>query len=161
MGYTMNLSLADAAKLAGVSKSALFKAMKRGVFSGVRDEVTGEWRVNVSELQRVYALKSPAPLTADKPETTHIPSVNDSAVLSARLLTLEQTLDQVKNERDDLRRRLDAESEERRRLTLALTDQRPSAELSAPIPRVPWILYVIGLSTAVAAGVGVWIAIKG
>ena len=156
----MNLSLADAAKLAGVSKSALFKAMKRGVFSGVRDEVTGEWRVNVSELQRVYPLKDPSSLTADDVETPHVPSVPESAILSERLRSLEETLDQVKGERDDLRRRLDAESEERRRLTLALTDQRTNADVSPPVQRTPWILYVIGLATLIAAGVAVFFALN-
>ena len=33
-----------------------------------------------------------------------------------------------KDERDDLRRRLDAEAEERRRIAALLTDQRPSAQ---------------------------------
>lgn len=156
----MNLSLADAAKLAGVTKSALFKAMRRGVFTASKDEVTGEWRVNISELERVYPLKDPSSLTAPSVVADHVPSVNESSVLSERVRALEETLDQVKGERDDLRRRLDSESEERRRLTMALTDQRPIAETSAPGPRVPWILYVIGLSTLVAAGVGVYLAIR-
>jgi hypothetical protein len=38
----------------------------------------------------------------------------------------------LKDERDDLRRRLDAEAEERRRVTALLTDQRPAA------PRRRW-----------------------
>lgn len=157
----MYLSLADAAKLAGVSKSALFKSMKRGVFSGVRDEVSGEWRINISELQRVYTLKDPATLTEDPPQKGDVPSVPESAVLSERLRALEETLNQIKSERDDLRRRLDAESDERRRLTLALTGPQPTVEASAPGQRVPLILYVIALATLVAAGVGVWIAVKG
>lgn len=157
----MNLSLADAAKLAGVSKSALFKAMKRGVFSGVRDEVTGEWRVNIGELQRVYPLKDPSTLTSETPDLTHVQTVPESTILVERVRALEETLDQVKGERDDLRRRLDSESEERRRLTLALTAPQPNADLSAPVPRTPWILYVIGLATLVAAGVGVFLVTKG
>lgn len=157
----MYLSLADAAKLAGVSKSALFKSMKRGVFSGVRDEVSGEWRINISELQRVYTLKDPATLTEEPQKKEDVPSVPESAILSERLRALEMTLDQMKSERDDLRRRLDAESDERRRLTLALTGPQPTVETSAPGQRVPWILYVIALATLVAAGVGVWIAVKG
>ena len=151
----MDLSLSDASKLAGVSKSALFKAMKRGVFSGFRDEVTGEWRVNITELQRVYALKDVSVLTEEPPQNDRVPSIPDSAIVSERIRALEDTLDQVKSERDDLRRRLDSETEERRRLTLMLTDQRPSTEVSAPVQRTPWILYVIGTSTLIAAIVAV------
>lgn len=157
----MNLSLADASRLAGVSKSALFKAMKRGVFSGVRDDVTGEWRVNIAELQRVYPLKDPSTLTDEVPQNVHVPTVNESAILSERVRSLEETLDQVKGERDDLRRRLDSESEERRRLVLALTAPQPTADLSAPSQRTPWIWYLIGVCAVIATGLGVYLILHG
>jgi len=47
-----------------------------------------------------------------------------TAVLQAQLEGLSGELEQVKSERDDLRRRLDSEAEERRKLTALLTDQR-------------------------------------
>jgi hypothetical protein len=156
----MYLSLAEASKLTGVSKSGLFKSMKRGVFSGVRDEVSGEWRVHVAELQRVYAVKSPETLTVETPIPDHVPARPESAVLAERLRGMEERIEQLTDERNDLRRRLDEESSERRRLTLALTGPRTSAEMSAPVQRVPWTVYLIGLSAVIAAGVAVFLAIR-
>ena len=54
--------------------------------------------------------------------------------MQAQLEGMQGELEQVKGERDDLRRRLDAEGEERRKLTALLTDQRekPTAEPEQP-----------------------------
>jgi cytochrome c-type biogenesis protein CcmH/NrfG len=152
----MLLPLSDAAKLAGISKSALFKAVKRGALSGVRDEVTGEWRIEISELQRVYTLKSAEPLTAEASEAPHSPARNRSDLSSAERQHYEARISALESERDYLRQSLQTESEERRQITRLLTQAQPSAELSEPSPRTPWILYVIALSTVTAAGVGVW-----
>ena len=146
----MNLSLSEAAKLAGVSKSALFKAMKRGVFSGIRDEVSGEWRVNITELQRVYSLKDPSSMTSEASQTDHVPTVNESAILSERVRALEESITQLKDERDYLRVRLDAESEERKRLTLVLTGTRTNADLSATPQRIPWMWIILAILLASA-----------
>ena len=39
-------------------------------------------------------------------------------------MRLREQIEMLRDERDDLRRRLDTEAEERRRLTLIVTDQR-------------------------------------
>lgn len=152
----MQLSLADAAKLAGVSKSALFKAMKRGTVSGIRDEVSDEWRIEISELQRVYTLKPVETLTADKPEEPRSPARNVPSDFSAERQHFESRISALESERDYLRQALQTESEERRQITRLLTQAQPSAESSASRQRTPWILYVIAFSTVTAAGVAVW-----
>jgi hypothetical protein len=152
----MLLPLSDAAKLAGVSKSALFKAVKRGTVSGIRDDVSDEWRIEISELQRVYTLKPVETLTAEASEIPHSPARNRSDLSSAERQHYEARISALESERDYLRQALQTESEERRQITRLLTQPQPSADLSAPRPRTPWILYVIALSTVTAAGVGVW-----
>jgi chromosome segregation ATPase len=53
---------------------------------------------------------------------------DETHVLQAEVDGLREQLALLKDERDDLRRRLDSEAEERRRLTALLTDQRPAAQ---------------------------------
>jgi hypothetical protein len=90
----------------------------------------------------------------DKPLT-------DSAVLAERVRSLEIILDQVKSERDHLRQVLQAESEERKRLTLALTAPQPTADLSTDKPRTPrtsplvWLLWCLVIVGAALAGLAI------
>ncbi len=53
--------------------------------------------------------------------------------LQVEIEGLRQQIALLRDERDDLRRRLDAEAEERRRLTLLLTDQRSA--VSVPVAK--------------------------
>ena len=64
--------------------------------------------------------------TLKQDETPRAPDV-----LQVEIEGLRQQIALLRDERDDLRRRLDAEAEERRRLTLLLTDQR--AAISVPV----------------------------
>jgi hypothetical protein len=54
--------------------------------------------------------------------------------LEARLTAAERLLAEREGTIDDLRRRLDDEAQERRRLTALLTDQTPKPEPLPPIP---------------------------
>jgi hypothetical protein len=124
----MMLTLAETSERSGISRSGLLKAIKRGTLSAVRDEVRGQWRIDSSELFRVYAPKSaPVPV----PE---IPAGSASAaVLEERVRSLEKLVQVLEDERNDLRRRLDTEAEERRRLTHLLTHQ-PEPEKAVETP---------------------------
>lgn len=51
----MMLSLQEAADLARVNKSTLFRALKAGKISGTRDE-HGQWRIDPAEVSRVYTI---------------------------------------------------------------------------------------------------------
>lgn len=152
----MQISLAEAAKLAGVSKSALFKAVKRGAVSGVRDDVSGEWRIEISELERVYPLKSASAVTGDEADSGRGPAHIVTGDWGVERQHFESRIAALESERDYLRQALQTESEERRQLVRLVTAPQPNAESSAIRQRTPWILYVIGISTLTAAAVAVW-----
>lgn len=152
----MGLSLADAAKLAGISKSTLFKALKRGALSGVRDPVTSEWRVEISELERVYPLQSPVNDAAESPGNSHSTARIVPAEFSAERQHYERLISSLESERDYLRQALQTEQGERQRLMLLLTPPHPNAESAAPRQRVPWPLYLIAASTFIGACIAVW-----
>lgn len=152
----MQISLAEAAKLAGVSKSALFKAVKRGAVSGVRDDVSGEWRIEISELERAYPLKSASAVTSDDVDSASSPAHIVTGDWSVERQHFESRIASLESERDFLRQALQTESEERRQLVRLVTAPQPNAESSAIRQRTPWILYVIGISTLTAAAVAVW-----
>jgi hypothetical protein len=47
-------SLAQAAAAVGRNRSSVLRAIKAGKISAVRDEATGEWRIQPAELHRLY-----------------------------------------------------------------------------------------------------------
>ena len=130
--------------------------MKRGTVSGVRDDASGEWRIEVSELERVYPLKSAETLNVDKSTSPHSPARNVPSDWNAERHYLMARIADLESERDYMRQAYQAEAEERRQITLHLAKSQPNAETSPLPPRTPWILYVIGLSTLVGAVVTVW-----
>ena len=132
------LTLNQAAREAGRSKATLLKAIRGGRLSAPKDEL-GRYQIDPAELFRVY------PPTGRRPDaetaTDPMPPTTETALLRQKVELLERIIRGIENERDDLRRRLDTESEARenaaaeiRRLTLMLTHQ-PKPELEAqPIP---------------------------
>ena len=126
----MVLSLGQAAVAVGVSKPTIQRAIKNGKLSASRNE-DGSYSIDESELARVYPdqwRNRHVTATLKQYET---PRTLD--VLQAEIEGLRQQVAMLRDERDDLRRRLDAEAEERRRLTRLLTDQR--AVVSAPVEK--------------------------
>jgi hypothetical protein len=121
----MTYTLTEASKATGKSKSTLLRAIQSSKISATKDEVSGDWRVEPAEVHRLYpAIMHDAPNGA---ETTH----HGMASLIKELRTqLEASAQRIADKDDtisDLRRRLDAEGEERRKLTAILTDQRAKA----------------------------------
>jgi hypothetical protein len=135
----MKLTLGAAAKETDVTKSAISKAIKSGRISATKNEL-GEYEIEPSELFRVYqpkAVNSQLNISSAQQET-----LNKDVGLQGVLDALRELLEQVKNERDDLRRRLDNEEEDRRqtaaevrRLTLLITHQ---PETEAKQKKRPW-----------------------
>jgi excisionase family DNA binding protein len=122
MGY----SLGEAAKELGVSKPTVQRAIKSGRLSATRHD-DGSYDIDPAELRRAFPAvtrNSNVPQTLKRDETP-----GDAHVLQAEVDGLREQVALLKDDRDDLRRRLDAEAEERRRVTALLTDQR-----SAPQP---------------------------
>lgn len=110
-------TLGSAAKLTGKSKSTLLRAIKSGRVSGARDG-SGNYQIETSELLRVFpATFHDAPVDAPRSSQTQDAQRRELEALRAIAEERQRTI-------DDLRQRLDAESEERRKLTAILTDQR-------------------------------------
>lgn len=119
------LTLGQAAKEVGKSKTALTNAIKSGRMSATKLD-SGQYSIDPAELFRVY---SPVDHKLDSNGVRQLtPEVDTKSHIEADLLR--DLVGQIKSERDDLRRRLDeAESSRQRmeleltRLTLLITDQ--------------------------------------
>jgi hypothetical protein len=108
----MGLSAKEAAQLVGLSKAGLLKSIKSGRVSATKD-VNGQWVVEPVELFRTYAPVSSnghTPVAASTQESTPVSTVG-----------LQREIDLLREMVGDLRQRLDAEVEERRKLTMLLT----------------------------------------
>lgn len=121
----MSLTPKEAAELVGMSKQGIIRAIHKGQLSATRNE-HGHFEIEPVELFRVY----PPATTADNPthseEAAHLPD-NDN-----RIEMLERMIRDKDETISDLRQRLDAEADERRKLTLILTDR------NAETPRAAW-----------------------
>lgn len=143
----MPLTLAQAAKASGRSRSTLLRAIRKGQISASRD-AAGGFLVDESELARVFPISS-----HDAPDDAALPSLAETL---ARLEAAESRIRDKDATIDDLRHRLDEERSERRqtaerltaaheRITALLTDQRtapPAApvasQVAPPGPRRRW-----------------------
>ena len=113
-------SVGEAANAVGRNRSTIKRAIARGTISAMRDEASGEWRIDPAELHRVYA-----PAHAPVHEPGYAPTrASDSdtrlALAEARFADALETI-------ADLRRRLDVATEqlgEALAQVRALTDQR-------------------------------------
>jgi hypothetical protein len=123
----MQLSLGQAAKETGLDKSTISRAIQSGKLSAERQE-SGRYEIDPAELFRVFspAAKKPDPLPTDVSQETLL----EHRELHIRLEAAELRIRDKEEEIRDLRRRLDAESEELRQLTLMLL---PPANLLQPI----------------------------
>lgn len=121
------LTLNQAAREAVKSKSTILDAIRGGRLSATKDG-QGRYQIDPAELFRVW------PPTGQPPDmetaTDPLPNAMETALLRQKVGFLERILQGVEDERDDLRRRLDAESAAResaaaeiRRLTLMITHQ--------------------------------------
>jgi len=134
------LTLGEAAKVSSVTKSAISKAIKNGRMSAVKDE-QGRYQIDPAELYRVFPVNTGNSQIAV--EGVRQETIAETGGLQATVEHLRELLAEIKDERDDLRRRLDREAEERReaqtRLTALLTHQPapkadPSPTLPEPLP---------------------------
>jgi hypothetical protein len=108
------IPLSEAAERTGKTKQAIRKAVAAGRVRGEKDQL-GQWLVDPASLFAVYQ-----PVGTN--QANHANQVD--GVAAAEIEGLRRLVALLESERDDLRRRLDAEGEERRKLTAMLTDQR-------------------------------------
>jgi len=128
------LTLGEASKVTTVTKSAISKAIKNGRMSASKDD-KGQYQIDPAELYRVFPVNtgnSRATVESVQQETGI-----ETSGLHATVEHLRELLAEIKSERDDLRSRLDRESEERReaqtKLTALLTHQ-PEPKADHPPP---------------------------
>jgi len=130
--FMAQYTLAEAAKATGKSKSTILRSIRAGRISAVRDELSGGWLVEPAELHRLYAEHDAERGAANDRVRNGQRNGHDAAI---RELQAERERERAQfiETIADLRRRLDAEAEERRRLTAILADQR-----AAPAPIRRW-----------------------
>lgn len=120
----MRFSINQAAKAVGVARSTLYRDIKEGKVSVGKDG-KGKPFIDVCELERVYGKVTVSDMSEDVP-IGHVATVekdSKDSVLQREIELLRERLADKDSVIDDLRRRLDSEAEERRRLTMLLTYQ--------------------------------------
>lgn len=127
------ISAKEAAERTGMSKAGIVKALRTGKISGTKN-LNGEWEIDPVELFRVYpplptSEHSAADVGSDPARTPEDSLQTKVEMLERMVRTNEETI-------ADLRGRLDAEADERRKLMLILTDKQYSAP--APAPKSWW-----------------------
>ena len=135
------IGLSEAARLTGAARSTLYRAIKAGRLSAASD-TSGAVRIDPAELARIFTIATPRDSTETLRETSRYNArpaelVARIAVLEAQAGEKDARLGEAHDQIGDLRRRLDAEAEERRRLTAILTDQRAAVPDSVLRPS-PW-----------------------
>jgi excisionase family DNA binding protein len=134
------LTVLEAARLVGRSKSHVFRAIRSGSLSAQRDDA-GNYQIDQAELARVFQLTHLTQRGASDDLTRH----SDDTAMTQLAARLADALDQV----HDLRRRLDeaeaariqADTERRQtaeRLTALLTDQRAATPAAPASTRRAW-----------------------
>ena len=130
----MRHTLGTAAKATGKSKPTIQRAIKSGRMSATRKD-DGSYEIDPAELHRVFQPVMSDSNKTDDMKQSETPS--GDRVLLGQVEVLREFVRELQGERDDLRRRLDEEAQERRksaeevrRLTLMITHRpEPMAEL--------------------------------
>lgn len=140
----MGLTASEAAREVGKSLPTITKAIQSGKLSATGSK-GGPYSIEPAELFRVWprvAGKGGETSNVRPEETPRNPSLLQGEVdlLHERLRSAQALNERLVDEVSDLRARLDAEAEERRRLTALLThqmDQPPPASEPVPRPQPP------------------------
>jgi len=122
-----SLSIRDAAKLVGVSRSAIFRAIRSGKVSAPRKE-NGDYAIDVSELFRVFEPKPPEQRDTDglrpagqseqEPETAETGGTTVTAALKAEIEALKELVRRLDKDKDDLKAERDRWAAQAERLAL-------------------------------------------
>jgi hypothetical protein len=128
METTTTLSLGQAARLAGVGKTTLARAIRAGRLSATRNE-TGGYSIEPCELERVFPIRSPR-IETDGTGTATVPVVQSAtdAATDALVAELRAVIADLRADRDEWRNQAQR---------LALTPPQPSTT-PEPKPRRWW-----------------------
>jgi hypothetical protein len=115
------LTLAEAAKETGLTKPAIFKAIKSGKVSASKDE-RGQWMIDPAELFRVYDPVSKKETV--EPQTANLSLLLKLKELESKLEVTDKRLRDKDCEIDDLRMQRDHWRTQAEQITRLLTDER-------------------------------------
>lgn len=102
----MRYTLGQAAKATGKSKTTIQRAVAKGLFSGEKGQ-NGEYRIDPSELHRVFPLKNSGTVS-DNAIWNETRPLGDPAELAARIKGLEEMLVREREALDEVRADRDA-----------------------------------------------------
>jgi hypothetical protein len=124
------ISLGQAAKLAGLGKTTLSRAIKSGRLSATRRD-DGGYQIDVAELERVYPLRAPAEATGAAGDATGPVATGDATGgdLAGEIAALRATATLMREQIADLREDRDRWRGIAERLAIA-----PPAPSPAPPP---------------------------
>jgi len=132
-GNTVKLSLSQAARESGTSKPTLSRWIAKGKVSAERQQ-DGSYLIDPSELDRIKDMMKNGNGSGN-PNMKQSETQQETSALRREVELLRERLDDKDGVINDLRRRLDDETEERRaaqtKLTALLTDQRATAPQKA------------------------------
>jgi hypothetical protein len=117
-------TLGEAARAVGKAKSTISRDVKSGKISAARNP-DGSVSIDPAELHRVYPATPATGSANGRSNDSHPLERGAATVWEREIALLRERLADKDNVIEDLRRRLDAEAEERRKLTMVLTDRRP------------------------------------
>jgi len=118
-------TLGTAAKAAGRTKSAIFKAIQKGRISAKKDDL-GRYQIDPAELHRVYP---PPPVPEKGAHERTVEETAENRVLKAKVELLEELLREVREDRDHWRRQASA----------VTYQPAPQAAPKSETPRPPWL----------------------
>lgn len=141
---SMGLTASEAAREVGKSLPTITKAIQSGKLSATGPK-GGPYSIEPAELFRVWPKvagkgEETSKLRPEETPSNPGPLQGEIELLQERLRSAQALNERLADEVSDLRARLDAEAEERRRLTALLThqmDQPPPASDPVPQPQPP------------------------
>jgi len=123
----MLVSLSEASRLTGKSKSVISNALKKGIMSYVSKDLMG-YKIDTSELFRVFDKRTDEPVLEPPERTIQNPSKNDheKEILELKIKHLEEKLKMVEKENEYLRQ--DKDQWQRQATQLLLSPPQHSRE---------------------------------
>lgn len=120
------LTLGQAARLTGTSKTTLTRAIKAGRLSATRRD-DGSYSIDEAELSRVYTVKVETPVTgAAVHQATPERDPGDTLALRAEIEGLKAQLALMREHADELRHQRDGWQNQAEASQRLLVDQRPA-----------------------------------
>ena len=126
------LSLKEASEAVGMTKPALFKAIKAGRLSASRND-KGQYQIDPAELFRVYPPPKTEPVTRN-PENLQL----EIDGLRREIQQRDERINDIRAQVDDLKADRDHWREQAERMTLLLTHQPPAVNETPPARPSLW-----------------------